>query len=84
MAWLVENDYLYIDKTRYLFDLIDRGKVYFMSRPRRFGKILTISTLYYLFKGEKDLFKDTWIYDKIDWEPRPVIKISMSELDTKD
>jgi len=80
----VENDYLYIDKTRYLFDLIDRGKVYFMSRPRRFGKSLTISTLYYLFKGEKDLFKDTWIYDKIDWEPRPVIKISMSELDTKD
>ena len=77
--YMVENDYLYIDKTRYLFELIDGGKVYFMSRPRRFGKSLTISTLYYLFKGEKELFQDTWIYDKIDWEPHPVIKLSMSE-----
>jgi hypothetical protein len=38
------------------------GKFYFMSRPRRFGKTLTVST--YLLKGEKELFKDTWVYDK--------------------
>src|SRR6056297_423137 len=82
--YMVENDYLYIDKTRYLFELIDGGKVYFMSRPRRFGKSLTISTLYYLFKGEKELFQDTWIYDKIDWERHPVIKLSMSETESYD
>lgn len=81
---MIENDYLYIDKTRYLFNLKDRGKYYFMSRPRRFGKSLTISTYYYLFHGEKNLFKGTWIYDQWDFEPRPVIRFSMSELDRTD
>jgi hypothetical protein len=50
------NGYLYVDKTRYLVDIIDTGKVYFLSRPRRFGKSLTISTFDALFSGKKDLF----------------------------
>ena len=52
-----KEGYLYVDKTKYLIDLIDNGKVYFLSRPRRFGKSLTISTFDALFSGRKDLFK---------------------------
>ncbi|BBE30810.1 ATPase AAA [Tepiditoga spiralis] len=74
------TDYIYIDKTKYLYELITSGKFYFLSRPRRFGKSLTISTLYYLFKGEKDLFKGTYIYDKWEFKEYPVIRISL--LDT--
>ena len=49
--------YLYVDKTKYLVDLIDNGRIYFMSRPRRFGKSLTISTFDALFSGKKQLFR---------------------------
>ena len=52
---LREGGYLYVDKTKYLVDLIDSGAVYFLSRPRRFGKSLTISTLDALFSGKKEL-----------------------------
>src|SRR6056297_863849 len=80
----MENDYLYIDKTKYLHMLKDRGKFYFMSRPRRFGKSLTISTYDCMFKGEKELFKDTWLYDNWEFVPRPVIRLNMSEIQTQD
>jgi len=72
-----KKDYLYVDKTEHLYKLIDQGEVYFLSRPRRFGKSLTVSTLEYLFKGEKELFKGTYIYDKHDFEEHPVINLSM-------
>src|SRR6056297_524654 len=80
----MENDYLYIDKTKYLHMLKDRGKFYFMSRPRRFGKSLTISTYDCMFRGEKELFKDTWLYDNWDFEPQPVIRLNMSEIQAQD
>ena len=76
---LIEGDYLYIDKTKYLFDLIDKSAPSFLSRPRRFGKSLTVSTFYYLFKGEKELFKDTFIYDKWDFKTYPIIRLDMSD-----
>ena len=82
--YMMENNYLYIDKTKYLHMLKDRGKFYFMSRPRRFGKSLTISTYDCMFRGEKELFKDTWLYDNWTFEPQPVIRLNMSELDTRD
>ena len=82
--YMMENNYLYIDKTKYLHMLKDRGKFYFMSRPRRFGKSLTISTYDCMFRGEKELFKDTWLYDNWSFEPQPVIRLNMSELDTRD
>lgn len=44
--------------------LLEIGKFYFLSRTKRFGKSLAILTFYYLFKGEKELFKGTYIYDK--------------------
>src|SRR6056297_3862557 len=82
--YMMENDYLYIDKTPYLHMLKDRGKFYFMSRPRRFGKSLTISTYDCMFRGEKELFKETWLYDNWAFEPQPVIRLNMSELDNRD
>ena len=80
--FLREYGYTYVDKTKHLYDMINRGKVYFLSRPRRFGKSLTLSTLKYLFLGEKELFKDTWIESRWDWKPYPVIHLSMTEVDT--
>jgi hypothetical protein len=67
---------LYIDKTEYIHRLVTTGDVYFLSRPRRFGKSLTLSTLDALFKGRKELFEGLYIYDKWDWEKKyPVIRI---------
>lgn len=81
---LITGNYIYIDKTRYMYDLIDSGKFYFISRPRRFGKSLTVSALYYLFRGEEKLFKGTYIHSRWNFEKHPVIKISMTELNTAD
>ncbi|MDR3062944.1 MAG: AAA family ATPase, partial [Methanobrevibacter sp.] len=79
---LIENDYLYVDKTEYIFKLINPGKKYFLSRPRRFGKSLLVSTLKELFKANKKLFKDLYIYDKWDWSKSfPVIHLDMGILD---
>ncbi len=71
-----EEDYLYIDKTGLIYKLITSGKYYFLSRPRRFGKSLLVSTLKYLFQGEKELFKGLYIYDKYDFLKYPVVHIS--------
>jgi len=74
-------DYIYVDKTEYLYNLATSGKVYFLSRPRRFGKSLMISTLNYLFQGEKELFKGLWIEDKWDWDDKyPVIRVDFSNI----
>ncbi|MEA1955471.1 MAG: ATP-binding protein [Campylobacterota bacterium] len=74
---IITKDYLYIDKTGIAYDLIDRYKYAFLSRPRRFGKSLFIDTLQNIFEGNKKLFKDLAIYDKWDFDiTYPVIKIS--------
>ena len=52
-----KENYLYIDKTKQILQMIENGKCYFLSRPRRFGKSLTISTLESMFKGQAELFK---------------------------
>lgn len=75
---MIEGNYVYVDKTEYCHRLITKGKYYFLSRPRRFGKSLLISTLKAIFEGRRELFEGLWIHDKIDqkafgWEPRPVI-----------
>ena len=64
---------VYVDKTYWIYKLITGQSAYFLSRPRRFGKSLTVSTLWELFKGEKELFKGLWIDDKWDFKPHPVI-----------
>ena len=58
---LINDDCLYIDKTKLIYQLIQSGSVYFLSRPRRFGKSLLLSTLEAIFKGKRELFKGLWI-----------------------
>jgi hypothetical protein len=77
---LIEGNNIYVDKTAYYHQFISRGGYYFLSRPRRFGKSLLISTLKAIFDGRRDLFKGLWIEDQHDWEPRPVILLDFSEI----
>jgi len=74
------NNYLYVDKTPNLLPLIAGNKRIFLSRPRRFGKSLLLSTLEYLFKGEKELFEGLYIYGKIEWKEHPVIRLDFSQI----
>jgi hypothetical protein len=78
---LIQGNYVYVDKTEYIYNLIKQGKYYFLSRPRRFGKSLLLSTIRYLFQGHKDLFKNLFIEDKWNWdETYPILKIDLSHL----
>ena len=81
---LQERNCIYVDKTNLLKKLSENGTSYFLSRPRRFGKSLTLSTLKHLYLCDKHLFEDTWIVGEDDgiprwnWEkPFPVIHISL-------
>ncbi|ACJ75364.1 conserved protein, with A weak D-galactarate dehydratase/altronate hydrolase domain [Thermosipho africanus TCF52B] len=76
---IVNNNMIYVDKTKFIYDLASSGnKYFFVSRPRRFGKSLTLSVFENLFKGNKELFKDTWIYDKWDFSQTfPVVRINL-------
>ena len=80
---LITGGYLYVDKTEYIWRLIDHtGESYFLSRPRRFGKSLTISTLKAVFEGKKELFKGLALYDKpYDWKQHPIIHLDMNGRD---
>jgi hypothetical protein len=81
---LINGNYIYVDKTEYIYKLINQGKYYFLSRPRRFGKSLLISTIEYLFKGEKELYKGLYIQDKWNWEEiYPVIRIDFGDTQVK-
>ena len=77
-AKLRQYDYLYVDKTEHIYRLIATGSYLFLSRPRRFGKSLLVTTLKYLFLGRQELFAGLWIEDKMDWEPYPVIHVDMN------
>ena len=74
------GNYLYIDKTESIFNLIDSGKYYFLSRPRRFGKSLTLETLKAIFQGKKHLFSELYIENKIEWKEYPIIHISFTNI----
>jgi hypothetical protein len=77
-----EGNLLYIDKTSHIFRLISESKYSFLSRPRRFGKSLTLSTIDEIFSGKKELFKGLWIENKWDWTKiNPVIHLSFNVLD---
>src|SRR5579872_713270 len=73
--------YLYVDKTEYAYNLITQGGRYFMSRPRRFGKSLLVSTLKEIFEGNKPLFKNLWI-EKSDypWHKHGVVVLDFSAI----
>ena len=78
---LRNEGYLYVDKTEFIWNLINpAGESYFLSRPRRFGKSLTLSTLKAVFEGKRELFKGLAIYDKpYDWKPYPIIHLSFAD-----
>ncbi|MCP5053718.1 MAG: ATP-binding protein [bacterium] len=84
-AKMINGDFLYIDKTRDIYNLISTGgHYYFLSRPRRFGKSLLVSTLKEIFSGNRELFKGLWIYDKIPWRKHPVVHLDFTQLSFKD
>ena len=78
---VIEGGYMYVDKTAYLYSFARGGKYFFLARPRRFGKSLTISTLYELYRGSRELFAGTWIADHWDWSKvHPVIRLSLKDV----
>jgi hypothetical protein len=77
--------YLYVDKTALLHRLVTEGKYYFLSRPRRFGKSLMVSTLAELFQGHRELFTGLWIDNRWDWTlTNPVIHLSLNSMGYKE
>lgn len=78
-AKLRENDFVYVDKTDMVFDITKNDGVYFLSRPRRFGKSLLVSTIKYYFEGRHDLFKGLKIESlEKEWETYPVFEIDFN------
>ena len=82
---LINGDFQYVDKTEYVWKLIRPVKeMYFLSRPRRFGKSLLISTLKAVFEGKRDLFKGLALYDKpYDWKRHPVVHLDMGNCNVR-
>ncbi len=79
---IIDNQYLYVDKTEEIFQLLTSGKYFFLSRPRRFGKSLTLSTIKAIYTGQRDLFNGLWIADQWDWAKiHPVIHLSFGIAD---
>ena len=82
-ADLIANDFLYVDKTEFIWKLVRPATgLYFLSRPRRFGKSLTLSTLKAVFEGRRELFEGLAIAQKnYGWKPYPVIHLDLNGLD---
>eukprot|EP01156_Anaeramoeba_ignava_P003050 Anaeramoba_ignava/a220547_15.p1 GENE.a220547_15~~a220547_15.p1 ORF type:complete len:519 (-),score=23.39 a220547_15:129-1685(-) len=79
---IIEQNCMYVDKTEYIYRLVGEPEgQFFLSRPRRFGKSLTLSTIKAVFQGKKELFRGLYIYDQsYDWKKHPVIHISMNRV----
>ena len=76
---IIEGDYTYVDKTEVTYRLIQSGSQYFfLSRPRRFGKSLMLSTIEAYFEGRRELFDGLWLGEAegVDWTPRPVFRLN--------
>ena len=73
------NEYSYVDKSRFVYKLATEGEYYFLSRPRRFGKSLFLSTLEAYFQGKKELFEGLAIYDlETEWKKYPIFHIDLN------
>ena len=78
-------DYIYVDKTDYIFNILRSHRKIFISRPRRFGKSLTLDTIGTLFEyGVEPYFKDTWLYDKWTEGTYPVLRLNFLEFKKDD
>jgi len=80
---LIEDDYVYVDKTESIYSLIQSGRHYFLVRPRRFGRTLFLSTLQEIFSGNKQLFQDCWICrcGQYSWPVHPVVTLNFLLID---
>ena len=77
--YIRRNDYVYVDKTAFLYRLVNQGKPYFLSRPRRFGKSLFLSTLEAYFLGKRDLFHGLAIERfETEWAEHAVLHLSLN------
>lgn len=83
---LIEGGFLYVDKTEYLYQMVRPATgIYFLARPRRFGKSLMISTLEEIFLGNRELFKGLWIDGSdYEWQQHPVVQIDFGRYTVKD
>ncbi len=78
---IIEENYIYVDKTQLVHQLVTTGFVYSLSRPRRFGKSLLVSTLKELFEGNKPVFEGLWIENHWDWsQSNPVLHFSFDSM----
>lgn len=76
---IIEEDKLYVDKTEYIYQLVRQKGAWFLSRPRRFGKSLFVSTLDELYSGNRELFRGLWIdQSDYEWEQYPVIRLDFN------
>ncbi|MGB0861611.1 MAG: AAA family ATPase [Saprospiraceae bacterium] len=82
---IIKEGLLYVDKTDRVYNIIENGNLYFLSRPRRFGKSLLISTFRHLFEGKKELFKDLYIGKSTDYafEKYPVLQFNFADFGHK-
>jgi hypothetical protein len=82
---LREGGHIYVDKTQEIYNILEGGSHFFLSRPRRFGKSLLLSTMKELYSGSRALFKGLWIEDHWDWEERqqPVIWLRFASFNYK-
>jgi len=80
-----KGGFVYVDKTKFLVDIIKSGDLHFFARPRRFGKSVTVSTLHDLFSGKKELFKGLYaeeFLNRPEFEPSPIIWLNLSKVTT--
>ena len=81
---IISDSYVYVDKTKYVYDLINDASYYFLSRPRRFGKSLLLDTIAEAFSGDKELFNGLWIHGSdYSFEKHPVLRLDMSNIANK-
>ncbi|MDZ7877328.1 MAG: AAA family ATPase [Saprospiraceae bacterium] len=78
-----QENMIYVDKTEKIYEMMQLGKHNFIVRPRRFGKSLFLDTVAAIYEGRKEQLRDTWIYDKINWETekRPTLRIDFTSID---
>lgn len=81
---IIEGGFAYVDKTEVIYRLTQSHQFVFLSRPRRFGKSLMLSTVEAYFEGRKDLFEGLWLgqAEDVDWTPRPVLRLNFVSADS--
>ncbi len=82
LSTIINDGYSYVDKTQFAWRMISNGRYYFLSRPRRFGKSMMVSTFNEIFKGNRPLFKNLYMGQldstQYDWQEYPIIRIDFS------